>query len=320
MAAKPVNKSKPVKNSRSQRAKSAKSTKKSAVVAATKDEQSQPKPVARRKVPNVLVLTKRTAEQLWQYKLPLAGIALVYGILNIIFVTGMGGGLDVAAIRNEYTGRLVGSLAAYTQLIGDSTASSTSSSSVYQIVLFLIVSLALIWALRQLRNGEKIRIRDAFYQGMYPLIPFVLVVIVLCLQLLPLVAGSAVYQIVISAGIAVSFQEVVGWGIGAVALMLLSIYFIAASIIALYIVTLPDMTPMRALRSAREVVKGRRWLVVRKALFLPIALFVVGGVLVLPIILLVPVAAQWLVLLMGPVALTIIHTYMYNLYRELIGD
>jgi hypothetical protein len=61
-------------------------------------------------------------------------------------------------------------------------------------------------------------------------------------------------------------------------------------------------------------------MIVRKALFLPIVLLLAGAIVVLPIIMLVPVAAQWLVLVMGPIAVIVIHTYMYNLYRELIGD
>ena len=59
---------------------------------------------------------------------------------------------------------------------------------------------------------------------------------------------------------------------------------------ALYIVTLPDMTPMKALRSARELVRYRRWTVLRKVLFLPLMLLVVAAIIMVPIIILADAA------------------------------
>ncbi len=49
-------------------------------------------------------------------------------------------------------------------------------------------------------------------------------------------------------------------------LAMLTLIYVKSSLFALYIVTLPDMTPMKALRSARELARYRRWTVLRKIL------------------------------------------------------
>src|SRR5690606_28518012 len=118
-----------------------------------------------------------------------------------------------------------------------------------QMLLLLIASLAIIWALRKTHGDVKVRARDAFYQGMYPLIPFILVLLVIGLQLLPLLLGSSLYSLVTTNGIAVHAIEQTAWLLLFGGLSLLSLYMLSSSLFALYIVTLPNMTPMKALRS-----------------------------------------------------------------------
>lgn len=286
---------------------------------------SAKRPVAKKQVtyaplPNVIVLTKQAALLLWNNKWLLGGIALIYVVLSLVFVQGVGGNLGVAELRNQFSSQVVGTLAAYAQLIGNSTGSSNPAGSVYQSVLFVIVSLAIIWALRQVVAGEKATIRNAFYRGMYPLVPFMLVLLVIGLQLLPMLIGASLYQLVVVSGIASTTIEVALWGLVALALALLSLYLLVSSIVALYIVTLPNMTPLQALRAARELLRRRRWTVLRKMLFLPLALLVVAGIVMVPFILLLPLAAGWVLFALGIVAIVAAHGYIYNLYRELLNE
>jgi hypothetical protein len=153
---------------------------------------------------------------------------------------------------------------------------------------------------------------------MFPLIPFLLVVLVIGLQLLPLVLGNGLYTIVIAGGIAVTALEQVLWYTIITLLALLSLYMIASSIFALYIVTLPNMTPIKALRSARELVHHRRWTIMRKVIALPIILLTIAAILLVPTIAFAPVLAQWLFFVITIASLPIIHAYMYNLYRSML--
>jgi hypothetical protein len=155
---------------------------------------------------------------------------------------------------------------------------------------------------------------------MYPLVPFMLVLTVVGLQLVPMLIGSTLYVTVINGGIAVYAAEKILWGLLFIVLALLSLYMLASSLFALYIVTLPDMTPMKALRSARELVRYRRWTVLRKMLALPLILLLVAFVIMLPIIILAAPLARWVFFLLTMTALTAAHAYMYTLYRELLRE
>jgi hypothetical protein len=87
---------------------------------------------------------------------------------------------------------------------------------------------------------------------------------------------------------------------------------------ALYIVTLPDMTPMQALKAARALVRYRRWVVLRKVLFLPLALLLIGALIVIPFALYVTPVAPLVFFVLTIIALAVLHSYMYLLYRQLL--
>ena len=180
--------------------------------------------------------------------------------------------------------------------------------------------MAIIWALRQLIVGKKIRIRDAYYQGMSPLVPFALVLVVIGFQLIPLLIGSAIYSTVMTNGIAIDGGEKFLFAAVFVLLALVSLYFVSSSVFALYIVTLSDMTPMKALKNARALVRGRRWRIIPKVLFLPVALFVVAASLLLPFIIGAPALAQSVFFVLSMFGLVVAHTYLYTLYRELLHE
>ncbi|HEX5798415.1 MAG TPA: hypothetical protein VFX79_03590, partial [Candidatus Saccharimonadales bacterium] len=177
---------------------------------------------------------------------------------------------------------------------------------------------AIIWSIRQVLAGERIRFRQAFYEGMYPIIPFLLVLFVLGLQLIPATIGSFLLTTVISGGLAVTFVEQFIWWVLFGLLTLLSLYMLLSSIFALYIVTLPGMAPLKALRSARGLVLNRRVSIGLRLLGLPaLGIFVYVAVL-LPAIIAIPVLAVPIFALLSSFGLFFVHSYIYNLYRELL--
>lgn len=252
-------------------------------------------------------------------------ITLIYGLSTIILVRGLGPGLNLGELKatlkdgfNGQYGNLAAGAVLFSYLVGSAGSSASADGSVYQTVLTIIVSLATIWTLRQVLAGNKIQARDGFYRGTYPLVPFILVLLVIGLQLVPLVASSWLYSVIISNGIAVTAIEKATWFILFFLLSLFSLYMISSSVFALYIVTLPDMTPMKALRSARQLVRYRRWAVLRKILFLPLALLMLGATIMIPLVLLVTPVAEWIFFFLSMFVLLIVHAYMYMLYRELL--
>ncbi len=277
------------------------------------------------KLPSAYILFKRTLTTLkTNWKLFLI-ISLIYGGLTIILVHGFSGVLNLTQLKATLKSGLSGNYSSLTTsatlfgyLLGSAGSSASASGGVYQTFLIIVSSLVIIWALRQVIAGQKIKVRDAFYKGTYPLVPFILVLIVIGLQLLPLTIGAWLYSVAVNNAIAVTSLEKLIWAILAIMLAILSLYMICSSLFALYIVTLPDMTPLKALRSARQLVLYRRWTVLRKILYLPIILLITGAVIMIPLILLVTAASVWIFFILSMFTLVIVHSYMYTLYRQLL--
>ena len=264
----------------------------------------------------------QTLRRFWK---PLGGIVLVYLILNIIFASGLSNlSSTVGNVKDDLnsakgsSSQLFHALGGFSSLVGSAGTNSSQASSVLQSVLIVLESLVIIWALRQLLAGKTIRVKQAYYQAMTPLIPFLLVIAVIIAQLLPLTLGTAALALVLSsisngAVVTVVFAVLFGF------LAAWSIYMVSGSIFALYIVTLPDMQPRQALRSARNLVRFRRWSIMRRVIFLPLAVFALMAVVVIPLILFVSPVVAPVFFLLSMVAILFVHTYLYSLYRGLLG-
>jgi hypothetical protein len=244
----------------------------------------------------------------------------------MIFVRGLSGGLNTAELKANLkvlfgSGNNLGnSIAVFSLLLGSSSASRGDIGGLYQTIIIIVVSLALIWALRQILANPKQRVRtkEAFYNGMYPLIPFLLVLLVMSLQLIPVAIANMLYSFVVIGGFAASSIELALWYIMIFLLMLLTLYMLSSSIFALFIVTLPDVRPMQALRAARELVRYRRWSVMRKVILLPLILILLLAIVTLPSILLVPALSEWIFFIATVLLLPLLISYMYGLYRALL--
>jgi hypothetical protein len=276
-------------------------------------------------LPGALKLFKETIGLIRRHKKLFLGIALVNAVLSFVFVQGFNAVSDTVAVKQTLEESLGSStnqfgtgLALFGYLMGSAGTSATQASGTYQLFLVLITSLAAIWAVRQVTAGEKPRLKASFYKGMYPLIPFLLVMFVLALQLLPFLVGNLIFNTVIQNELAVTAVEKIVWLLLFVSLALLSAYMVVSSLFALYIVTLPEMTPLLALRSARELVLHRRWSVGIRLIALPIVLTFLSALIFVPLLIFATPVASILFIAVTSLSLVIIHIYVYLLYRALI--
>lgn len=252
-------------------------------------------------------------------------VAAVYFLLNVLLVKGLSASLDVGAFRDAISeliggnlGRVTAGLALFGVLVTSSTQGITEAANVYHSLVLVIISLAVIWILRQTHAGNAVRAKEAFYRGMYPLVPFILVLLVIGLQLLPFLFGTFILNIVVSGGLAITFAEQFLWWTLLFLTALLSLYMVTSSVFALFIVTLADVTPMQALRSARELVRHRRWVIMRKVVFIPVALIILAACIMIPVILIIPVLAEWIFVGLLGIGISVLLSYGYSLYRELL--
>jgi hypothetical protein len=279
------------------------------------------------KLPNVLKITKDSWLVIWNNRFIFLKIAFVYELTYLILVLGLSSPSNVSSLKKEFSGVFHGQLSSiysglsiFTYLIGSSTSSATPAGSAYQGFILIIASLSIIWTLRQLYMKSNIRARDSFYKGLYPLIQYILVLLFIGLELLPLIGGLGLYGLLINGGIAVTALEKIISIALIIALIVVSLYLISSSVIALYIVTLPDMTPLKALRSAKRLVKNQRWTILRKIIFLPVLLLIAIGLVMLFLILAIPAIAAWVFVILSLSSLIYAHSYLYNLYRGLINE
>ena len=285
-----------------------------------------PLPVtARKPLPKARILFWRVLKIMWRNWKVFLGIAAIYTIFTLVLVRGFSGNSEVSMLKatldtllDNTGGKITSSFITFTALLTSSDTGATTAAAQYQSAMIAIFSLAFIWVFRQLNSGQLVRIRDSFYQSMYPLIPFVLVIVLLGLQLVPLTIGGSLYSMAVTYNIAVEPWERIALAALLLVLAVWSIRVVTATIFALYIVTLPNMTPLRAYRTARQLVYGRRLLIWRKLIFLPVILLLTVTVLIFPLIFFFTPAAVWAFFGLSMLALPVIHGYMYELYREML--
>jgi hypothetical protein len=277
------------------------------------------------KLPHSWVIFKISIKHLIRYKRLFAGITGVYLILTVLLVKGLSDTNNIVEIKDSLqdvmvgaTGQLTAGLALFGFLLGNASGVNSDVAGVYQSILLVIVSLSLIWALRQTHASNKVGVRESFYKGMYPLIPFLAVLLVIGLQSIPMAIASWIFNSTVISGLAVTTAEIVLWSLLSFLLTLLSIYMLSSSIFAVYVSTLPDMTPLKALRSTRGLVMNRRWEILRKVIFLPLILLIAGSFIVVPVLLYITPLAEWIFFILSMITLAVVHSYFYSLYRELL--
>lgn len=192
----------------------------------------------------------------------------------------------------------------------------SEESSVWLLVLLVVMSCAQIWLVRRISSGEKPKLKQALYQGTAQIIPFSLLFLLILIQLMPLAFGMYLFLVVVVNGIAVHLWEQALFAGIWLLLSLLSLYWLITSSLAIYIVTLPELTPMTAWYTARNLVEGRRFGVALR--YLPLLVFVVLSgyllLLVTPENWALSYNVFWVIVAL---LLPLIYTYGYKLYRAL---
>jgi hypothetical protein len=275
---------------------------------------------------SVWTLSAKSIGALTQNYQLFGGISAIYGLLTIILAGGLASKNSISQLKTNlhhvFTGHAasIGSSVNSFIKIGTNSSNSTSTNSgagVYQFMLILIVSLATIWALRQVSQHRAVKIRFAYYRGMYPLVPFIVVLMLIGVELLPLLLGALLYTTGIDNGIVVGSLQKTGFLLVFALLTLLSLFLMSSSIMALYTVTEPDMTPRGATKAAAYLVRQIRWVVIRKMMFLLAALLVIAAVIIIPVTLWMTPFAEFTYFVLSIVAIPAVHSYMFTLYQEL---
>jgi hypothetical protein len=253
----------------------------------------------------------------------LMAITLVYAVLYFIFVASVSVFPTIETLKDdllaifgiENTSRLIGS----TLIVSSSLMSVLSASnSLLQIILFLIASSALVWAIRKQRGLKKINTLKSYYEGTANLIALFITSLLLLLTLIPSAIGSSLLSFGLP--IAGSTTEVIILYSFAVILTLWSVYLILARWPAFYIAMLPGARPVASIRAAKNLTKNRRLKILARVLIIIVSLIIFF------VLLVAPMALIWQRLIPITVYLTVMALFcvgnvlLFNLYRGLLDE
>jgi hypothetical protein len=265
-------------------------------------------------------LIKVTYDEISLFWRPLVGILVVYGVINFIFITSIALLPSSESLKlqiEELFGSDVNRFVSSITLVGLTVYDVASpSNTLLQMILFVIASMAFVWALRKLRGLKKFKVRQAYYEGTSNIIATMLVVVFLLLTLVPASIGAAI----ISFGLPIAgtgLEEFIVYLIGTF-FILLSLYWLAVWWPSFYIVMLSGTTPINSMRAAAELTKK-----VRLRLFVR-HLFILFSLILLFFCVAIPVSLIWQRLIPATVYVAIfmlfgiMHVMLFSLYRNLV--
>ena len=293
-------------------------------------------------LPGNISFTHHVTQILWQYKKIFGLLVVVYIVLFAVLV-GVQSQDTYAALsgtlKEASTEAFNGDIGAFGQagilflsiMTSGVVTGLTEAQQVFSVIIFLLIWLATVWLLRNLLAGHKVKLRDGLYNSGGPIFATLTILVVILIQLIPVGVAIVAYSAAAGTGLLTGggAPAMLFW-IGAGLLAILSLFWITSSLFAMIIITLPGMYPLEALRSAGDIVLGRRIKILLRWVWM---LFVVGvfwAVVLIPIILLdmgiksLWPAIQWLPIV--PVSMVVIAAgtavwiaaYIYLLYRKVV--
>ncbi len=281
----------------------------------------------------------RTFRQHWQmFGLLVFIYALIMALLGAITTQDTYNSIDalLRGAAGDFFGKGIGQIGEAGLVVLSAFASSAGNlqpdQHVYLVLSLILAWLSTVWLLREIMLGRKPKLRDGLYNSGAPLLSTLGVVLVLVVQLLPIGLVVLAYAALSAAGvISDGFGSMLFWLIAAT-IAAVVLYWITSTIIALIVVTLPGVYPLRAVKLSGDLVVGRRLRVMYRLLWGVVAVIVTWiGVLIITIL-----VDNWLKMLLPGIAWLPVVPYVgalvtayavvwyamyaYLFYRKIVDD
>ena len=193
--------------------------------------------------------------------------------------------------------------------------------AVFSVLVGLMLWLATIFLVRRVKAGRKVGVRDALFTSTAPLLSSVVVLMVAVIQCLPIGLLVVAY----SAAVETNFLATTGYAvmflIFAVGMVAITGFLLSSTVIALVAVSAPGLYPLEALKTAGELVKGRRVRVIFELLAGAMVATVMCGVAVwLASLTGVLQVVAVVVAVVGGFSIMYLATYDFLMYRRMLDD
>jgi hypothetical protein len=295
------------------------------------------------KLPGHWSFTNYVRKMLWKHRRTFFWLTIVYAVLTVSLVglASQDTYTELSSTLRQTSGEVFkgnwGELGKAGLLLvsgatGELSMTLTEAQQIYAVVVILFTWLTTVWLLRAMLAGKKPRLRDGLYNAGAPVLPTFMVGMLLFVQLLPVVVVVLGFTALMPFGILDGGVESMIFSIAAALLIMLSLYWVTGTLIALIVVTLPGQYPMQAIRAAGDLVVGRRLRILLRLLWLLFIIVLTWILVLMPVILfdtwlkgLYP-AINWLpivpvvLLTLGTVTVVWSASYIYLLYRRVVDD
>jgi len=293
------------------------------------------------KLPGYWSFTAYVWLALWRSKKTFISLAALYAVVAAVL-----GAVTSQATYQEINNMVKDSVGAASQGAWDAIFQSAAllvttlaspegvspEAQVLLVVVGLLVWLTTLWLLRDIMAGRKPKLRDGLYSAGSPLVATAVLAFVAALQMVPFALVMLAFSGLSAVGLLDEGLAMMLFGLFAVLIVTLILYWMTATILALVIIALPGMYPLHAMKIAGDVVVGRRLRILYRLLWLGLTI-VLAWVLVLgltvtldsglknlwPAISGLPIV-PFMAAVMSSVSLVWSSAYIYLLYRKVIAD
>lgn len=295
------------------------------------------------KLPGYFKFTSIVFKTLWKNRRVFLPLVLTYSVITVILV-GLGSQDLYDSIKDTLSetsgGLFVGGfgdigkagLLFLVSASGGISQNLTEAQQIYAGLIALMTWMTTVWLLRNIMAGHKAKMRDGLYNAGSPLVSTIAVSLVILVQLLPIGLAAIAYSAADSTGFLSGGVETMLFWVVFGLLTLLSLYWITSTFFAMVIVTLPGMYPIQAIKSANDLVLGRRFKILLRLVWLFAVSFLAWLVVLIPVIMIdtwikkVWPAISWFpsvplaLLVLGSITTLWVSSYVYLLYRKVVDD
>jgi hypothetical protein len=272
-------------------------------------------------------------------------LAAVYAILSGIFIgmSSQDAFNTLTSILNKSSGTIFSGnfgaigkagLIMLSSLFGSTSGTLTQSQQIFVFIFALMVWLTTVWLTRNYLANKKVKLRDGLYNSGAPIIATAIVAFLAIVQFIPVLIAAVAYSAANSTGlISGGGAPAMLFWFAELGLVILTLYFLTSTLIALVIVTIPGMYPFKAIHIANDIVSGIRTKILMRLLGLIITNAIVWSVIEIIVILLttllnnaIKASSSWPIIPISILIMTVITViwtavYVYVLYRKVVdGD
>lgn len=237
----------------------------------------------------------------------------------------------LSALSDDMTGGLEQAAVLFTGFFSVQSEGVSQDSLILLNVLVMLMWLSFIWITRYAFAKKDTTLREALYTSGASFVPFMLLLLLLVIQALPAIGAALIFNNMTGTGFIQGVAETAVFSVLAVLLIVLSLYFMSGTVVAMQVAALPGMYPWRALKNARLMIAGRRFSIVRKLLALAATIFMAWAIIFTPVLLFDnnvcgDGASCWSTMTILPLLYYILagltiafsSTYIYIMYRSLL--